>query len=303
MEATELIHESVDQHQSGITIPPTINLHTIRACNYKCGFCFAGFQDCATGQLPQRDLHEILRQIAYLPLYKGRPRKVNFVGGEPTLSKTVVEDIRYAKSLGLTTSIVTNGSRLTPAMLQELSGHLDLLAISIDSVDTESNRRIGRHFRGVALTEQEYLERLHLASDLGMAIKVNTVVNQLNVHEDMTSFIRQACPIRWKLFKVLRIEGENGSYFDGWAISESQFQAYIERHGSLEKSGIPVVPENNEAMYGSYAFISPDGRFIDNSQGEHRYGRPIVQAGLERAFAEIQFSLKKFEDRGGVYDL
>lgn len=300
MEATQSKTGSSCQE---VSLPPTINLHMVRACNYKCGFCFAGFRDCSKGFLPQPELHEILRQIAAQPLFRGKGRKVNFVGGEPTLSPTLVEDVCYAKSLGLKTSIVTNGSRLSPEMLNSLSGHLDLLAISIDSVDPETNRKIGRHTGGIVLTEKDYLDRLKLSRDLGMAIKVNTVVNNYNYREDMNAFILEVNPLRWKLFKVLRIEGENGASFGNWEISDKEFNAYVDRHKHLADAGIPVVPEANEDMYGTYAFISPDGRFIDNSQGVHRYSRPIVEVGIDAAFNEIQFSLPGFLARGGSYEV
>lgn len=284
-------------------IPPTINLHTIRACNYSCKYCFAGFQDRAIGLMPQAELHEILRQFAATTNHKQKISKVNFAGGEPLASPNVVEDIAYAKSLELTTSIVTNGSLLTDQIIEQLGGHLDLLTISIDSLKVDSNLKIGRATRHKALSEEDYLHRIKTAQAHGIAVKVNTVVNRVNVDEDMMGFIREARPIRWKLFKVLKIENENGGCFSQWAISDVEFMNFVERHRKVETSGVTVVPEANEQMYGTYGIISPDGRFVDNSQGHHRYSRRIVDVGIEEAFAEINFSMDGFEQRGGVYSI
>jgi len=253
--------------------------------------------------MPQADLHEILRQFAATTGMAIHPAKVNFAGGEPMLSPTFVEDICYAKSLGLTTSLVTNGSLLSERLLDKLSGQLDLLTISIDSLKPGTNRAIGRTNRQNPLTVSEYLDRILKARTRGITVKLNTVVNRLNLDEDMTDFIREAQPIRWKLFKVLKIQNENSAHFDSWAIRDEEFVHFVERHRKVESSGVTLVPESNEQMYGTYGIISPDGRFIDNSQGTHRYSPRIVDVGITQAFADVNFSMAGFQQRGGIYSI
>lgn len=254
------------------------------------------------GLLPQAELHEILRQFKSVH-GSNASAKVTFAGGEPTLSPTFLEDVTYAKSLGLMTSVVTNGSLLTDQLLGQLKGVLDLLTLSIDSINTESNLEIGRSSRQRVLSPVDYLDRIKTAQGYGIAVKVNTVVNRVNVDEDMAAFICEVNPIRWKLFKVLRIEGENGSCYANWTITDKVFADYVARHQSVEQAGIALIPETNEQMYGTYAFISPDGRFIDDTQGEHRYSQRIVDVGIEQAFSEVTFSMAGFEQRGGVYSI
>ena len=100
-------------------LPPTVNLHTLAACNYLCGFCFAGFANAGRARIPQPELHEILSQLASAPQAPGSgPRKATFAGGEPLLSPSATKDIQFASSLGLITSLVTNGSLLTDSMLE-----------------------------------------------------------------------------------------------------------------------------------------------------------------------------------------
>ena len=147
------------------------------------------------------------------------------------------------------------------------------------------------------------MHRIQTAQQHGIAVKINTVVNRVNVDEDMAAFICEANPIRWKLFKVLRIEGENGSCYANWVISDEAFADFVTRHQSVELAGIDLIPETNEQMYGTYAFISPDGRFIDDTQGMHRYSQRIIDVGIERAFSEVTFSMAGFEERGGVYSI
>lgn len=43
----------------------------------------------------------------------------------------------------------------------------------------------------------------------GLRLKLNTVVTALNWREDMSEFVRQVQPERWKVFQVLPVGGQN----------------------------------------------------------------------------------------------
>jgi len=57
---------------------------------------------------------------------------VSVSGGEPFLYKELPTVLRHARSLGLRTTVTTNGYFLQQRRLSELSGCLDVLAISLD---------------------------------------------------------------------------------------------------------------------------------------------------------------------------
>ena len=199
--------------------------------------------------------------------------------------------------------MVTNGSRITERWLDNLAGCLDILAISIDSVDANSQQKIGRLVNGKPpMTEAEYLSIGASAKARDFRLKVNTVVNRHNVDEDFRPFIRAMGPERWKIFQVLPVEGQNDRHFDGFAISRDEFDLYVTRNWSVDQDGVRVVPENNEAMTGSYLMIDPQGRFFDNTKGEHTYSIPILAVGVKEALAEIEVFPERFIDRGGLYD-
>ena len=48
-----------------------------------------------------------------------------------------------------------------------------------------------------------------LCKDYSVLFKINTVVNQHNVKDDMSEEIRELSPIRWKVFQCLSIYAEN----------------------------------------------------------------------------------------------
>ena len=61
--------------------------------------------------------------------------------------------------------------------------------------------------------ESTHLESgMHIATrakQLGFKIKLNTVVTRVNMNDDMLAVAEQIQPDRWKVFKVLPIEGQN----------------------------------------------------------------------------------------------
>ncbi len=98
------------------------------------------------------------------------------------------------------------------------------------------------------------------------------------------------------------MQGQNDADYDRLAITGEAFEGYVRRHRHLADHGVVVVPEDNDAITGSYAMVDPAGRFFDNTLGRHRYSAPILQVGLDAAWEEIAFSRSRFEGRGGVYD-
>jgi len=284
-------------------VPLTVNLHSLIPCNYNCGFCYAGFASARRTHIPQAELHEIIRQISSVPRPEGRAaRKVTFAGGEPLLSLTALDDIAFARTQGLVTSLVTNGSVLTEDKIHRLAPILDWVTFSIDSLDATTNRRIGRAARGITLSADDLLAKIQMAKSLGICVKINTVVNQANADEDFNPFIRVARPRRWKIFQATHIAEENGKDFGCWAICEATFRAFVARHAGLSREGVVLVPETQADIYGTYAMVGPNGCFFDNSMGTYRYSQPIASVGIEAAWSEITFSAERFRARNGDYD-
>ena len=99
-------------------------------CNARCAIC-------SYWKTPSKPADELTREQIAEGLgraFEYGTRFVNFTGGEPTL-RTDLEDIVAAAShRGMWTSMVTNGSRLTPARIRALKdAGLDNLLVSLDS--------------------------------------------------------------------------------------------------------------------------------------------------------------------------
>ena len=281
---------------------PSVNFHLWKPCNMKCGFCFATFQDIGQdtlpqGHLPREDSLAVVEALALAGFHK-----INFAGGEPTLCPWLPDLIRRARELKLTTSIVTNGSRVTREWMDRVEGCLDWVAVSIDTVDPEKMRRMGRTTRNGPLSETDYLRIMDMLRQSGVRLKINTVVTRNNHEENLAAFIVKARPERWKLLQVLPVGGQNDGLIDHFTITEEEFARYVARNRYVESMGIAVVPESNDLMTGSYVMVDPAGRFFDNVTGTHVYSRPINQVGVDAALRDVSVDPDKFRLRDGLYD-
>lgn len=87
-----------------------------------------------------------------------------------------------------------------------LSPYLDWIALSIDSMDEATEIKLKRgegehifHCKEIAIW----------AHELGIRLKINSVITSLNFTQDMKNLIFELKPDRWKAFQLLQIEGEN----------------------------------------------------------------------------------------------
>ena len=281
---------------------PSVNFHLWKPCNMQCRFCFATFQDVIQDTLPKGHLPREGCLTVVEALAEAGFCKINFAGGEPTLCPWLPDLISRAKELGLTTSVVTNGSFITPEWLDRVDCCLDWAAVSIDTLDPEKLVRLGRTTRNGPLSETDYLCIMDILKRRGIRLKVNTVVTRVNCDENLTGFIASALPERWKLLQVLSVTGQNDGLVDNLLITHKEFARYVVRNKCVESLGIRVVPESNDLMTGSYVMVDPAGRFFDNVAGTYLYSHPIDQVGVEAALSEISIDLDKFRLRDGLYD-
>lgn len=295
--------KSNSTQDSSRELPETINIHLTRTCNFGCRYCYAEFAECGSSRIPPDQLLRIAKAIgSAAPLPGGRARKVNFAGGEPMLYAGLPDIIEFCKQLGLVTSLVTNGSLLDERIIVRLAGSLDICAVSVDSGRVETNDVIGRCGKGFRPDAQFYRGLAQRIRDAGIRFKVNTVVNRLNLSEDLGELVASLMPFRWKLFQVKEVIGQNDKTFAELAISVTEFADFVVRNRVLLPPSVAVIPETAEDMTASYAMIAPNGCFFDSSRGYHHYSQPILQAGIVEAFQEVAFNAEKFGKRGGLYE-
>lgn len=278
---------------------PTVNYHLIKPCNMVCNHCFSDFSELKNAKLDLNSAKKVIREILKIKSF----RKLNFSGGEPTLFKGIELLIRIAKENGLETSMVTNGFKLIKSkdLFSSLIGYLDLLVLSIDSLDEVVNLAVGRHVAKKTLSLLDFVALAKKCDENGIKIKINTVVTKNNYNQVLATDISKLNPIRWKIFRMLPVANQNDNANSIYP-TDYEFNEFLGLNKDVaEKLNIKVVSEDNNEMTGSYIMISPDGRFFNNIEGEHNYSESILEVGIENALNQTPLLREIFYKREGDY--
>jgi radical S-adenosyl methionine domain-containing protein 2 len=274
--------------------PVSVNLVTTLACNYNCAFCF--------GHLHTLGSRPVDNRILEIPdiLATAGCEKLTLEGGEPFLFRDIDVLLEAARDAGLVTSIVTNGSLVTHDSLLAVAGDLDWIGLSLDSGHEAVEEGLGR---GSGNHVAQSLRVARWARELGIKLKVNTVVTVLNYDEDLRDIIRRMRPQRWKAFQVLHIAGENSISGSGLWVTDEQFRRFVEINSRPPSIGVDLVAEWARDMLGTYIMMLPDGRFFSNHGGEHVYGtKSVFDTTVEDALRDVGWDEDGFLGRGGLYD-
>lgn len=276
-----------------------VNYHYTRVCNYACEFCF--FTQKQNQRLSLEESFEGIKKLREYGV-----EKINFAGGEPFVhAKDLGEMIRYAKSLGMATSVITNGSLIKEGWFEAYGDSLDMFGISMDSFNEDCNIKYGR---GKGNQVELVKKWVSVAKSYGCIIKLNTVVHKGNVEEDMNDSIEALGLDRWKVFQVRYVPNENGlsnqetkqqRNAKELLITKEAYQSFIERHATQ----LPLIAESNEVMIDSYYMFDEQFRFIYNDEnGVNHYTDSILNQPIERLIEEVNFNEKHFDERKGDFE-
>lgn len=279
----------------------TVNWHITEACNFKCQYCFAHWENKPCKKELYRtaeDVTALLDEICKIPgllQYPFEHIRLNLVGGETFLHPQAVENIvKEAKARGMRLSAITNGSQFTPELIQMIAENFDIIGVSIDSANDLTNLAIGRQMKGKAIDTKKLVQDLASIRQLNpnIELKVNTVVNKCNYFEDLNPIIEQIKPNKWKVFKMLP-SLEQSRVLE---ITEEQFHQFVQKHQNYKAI---LFAEDNDEMAESYLMIDPNGRFFQNGNNEYgyTYSQEIHHVGVKEAFSQIEFNIDKFLHR------
>lgn len=203
--------------------------------------------------------------------------EINLAGGEPTLWPHLIELAQYIRNKGLKVSLIHNGSG-TPELYREIAPYLTTCGFSIDSVNPELQRRMGRCFYdGTTITAEEYAEKIRILRSVNpdIRIKVNTVVNKMNLEDDLAPQIRAWGVDRWKFLRCMPFS--DGVHDNAhMVISDSEYTNYM--HSLLAKFDEDYVPEQyrykvgktfivaERTLAGSYIMVDSNGCLVDDTK-------------------------------------
>ncbi|MEU6136137.1 viperin family antiviral radical SAM protein [Nocardioides sp. NPDC047086] len=296
-----------------------VNLHVTERCNYRCTYCFGKWgllQETSAETSVWADTETAYRIMWELADKFRRDRgtdssiRFNFVGGEPALLPNIDDLVDFARSVVKTrVSYVTNGLMLRRFDAEWTVENIDIVGISIDSSLRDTNREIGRLTRSGKVFDlfeaSTRIQAIRKAADrLGARrpeIKVNTVVSELNRHENFDAVLAAIRPDRWKLLKMLPV------YSAKTAITDEEFRDFAKRHRKFVRKRpgfkcVLITTEDNDEMTGSYAMVDPLARFFwygELPESGYRYSEPMTTVSPDEAWevAGVHWDEQKYGAR------
>jgi len=148
-------------------------IHPTRRCNLRCLHCYSESGPRESAQLDQ----ELLR-VAICDAREQGYTLVGFSGGEPLMYAPLPALLTHARSLGMITTVTTNGMLLTERKLGELADRVDLIAISLDGVPTSHNK-----IRAYGGAFEKMAARLNGLRQSGIPFGFIFTLTMFNVHE------------------------------------------------------------------------------------------------------------------------
>ena len=262
-----------------------VNLHFTDFCNCRCRFCHSRFQKSRLGL---DEWKKIIDNIAGdLDV-----RRFNLAGGEPLASPFIQGLIDAIHERGYDASVITNGLLLDRRFIDRNVGKLSMIGISVDGVDEDDHKAIGRvNARGESMTGARFVAASRMIKEVGMKLKVNTVVNAINKEKDFGALLRETMPDRWKVFRMILLNGMNDDAKD-LAVTDGEFREFVKRHLAYH----PVVEDSGDII-SSYIVVNPDGKLIDNSIGTSITTESLVESQFRDEFEKVGFNYEMYMKR------
>jgi Fe-coproporphyrin III synthase len=112
-----------------------IQIHPTRRCNLRCQHCYSASGPEFAAGLEVAAIEHLLTEVVHEGF-----NAISMSGGEPLMYHPLARLLESARSLGLFTSVTTNGLLLDVRRLAALAPHLSLLAVSVDGVPESHDR-------------------------------------------------------------------------------------------------------------------------------------------------------------------
>ena len=282
------------------------NLHIIETCNFSCRHCFAHFGSRRVLRFDhwKRIVDNCLRLIP--------DASFNIAGGEPLMHPDFTAIVSYIHDRGRPVSVISNGYRMTAAWIKKHAPLLSCIGLSIDSMEEDTLRRIGRSVRsGKILDAARLWEVLDTVKSINSrcAIKINTVVSALNKHEYMARDIVKMPVSRWKIFKMNLFR--NGTFSnEDIVVSPGEYRDYVERNTGIRLTDreaelslrVRLSPHCEAVLEsdlnGAYLMIDARGYLVDNTMNDN-YVAVADAAGndLAAGLARLNFNTELYRSR------
>lgn len=232
------------------------NLHFTDFCNFSCKCCYAKNDK---NSLSIEEIEKIVKNISsYLKANGIKDGRINIAGGEPTTSRNLQKIIDIIVSNGIKASLITNGILLTEDFIRANKEKLTMIGLSIDSINEETNRLLGRCENSKRCFDYKRLTDIcRCIKECGIVLKINLVASKLNFNKDIKSLLDDVKPDRFKILQML----PTTPFAKENALSEDEFMQYAKKYEDYNP-----VTETQENIRKAYLIIDSSGFVTTNNQ-------------------------------------
>jgi len=267
-----------------------VNFHLTNRCPFRCRYCHSTFLEESPVSAHQwiEIFSKINQETEHIQF-----RKLTLSGGEPLLVKNMELILESAKDAGWQTGIISCGLNLSEEVIRTRLKDADSIGVSVDSLDQNVNRLIGRS----TLTGEtvDYVGVCKLIKKLGKKLKINTVVHSLNWDQDLKPLLHSLKPDRVKFLQCRTDVDLRDRDFSG-AVREDEYQKFVENQFYPE-----AVVESEILQSGSYIMLDPEGHLFDTVEGKRRKSPSLLGISFTEGMEYIYYDHQKFQARAGNY--
>lgn len=116
-------------------------IYLTNRCNLRCEHCYMYSGEWDISELPVDMWKKVL-----FDFYNSNGKSVTFTGGEILLYKDWIEVLKYAKSIGLTVAVLSNGLLWTEELINATHLYIDQIQVSVDGYDDESYFKVRKMY-------------------------------------------------------------------------------------------------------------------------------------------------------------
>jgi len=166
------------KHRSFIASPIWASFDVTLNCTSKCEYC-------SNWKVNHKDLTTEEVKLVLFKLKEIGVIRLCISGGEPLLRKDIVDIVRFAKELGFSIDLTTNGAICNANLYGDLIGAgLDSISFSIDGVSAETHERFRKNSSFERVVESiKTMIRIRDEKRDSMQVNTITVVTKENISE------------------------------------------------------------------------------------------------------------------------
>ena len=165
----------VPSAEQTLSAPTLVHLALTRACNLRCGHCFANAGEPYANELSTDEITALIDELAGLGCFQ-----VSLGGGEPLLRDDLPDIVNHAHGRGVSVRISTNATAATPDRITRLVG-LPIRAVRV-SLDAAAAARFDE-LRGVLGAFEQMLAGVEQLRRLDTTLTAKMVVQPANLED------------------------------------------------------------------------------------------------------------------------